>query len=58
MLLHDGGHLRMGEDRSRTVRATDELIGEYKDRGFLFTTVTEMMQMRPGAEVPFGAAAR
>jgi peptidoglycan-N-acetylglucosamine deacetylase len=58
VLLHDGGHLRMGEDRSHTVRATDELIREYKDRGFLFTTVTEMMQMRPGVAVPFGAAAR
>jgi peptidoglycan-N-acetylglucosamine deacetylase len=58
VLLHDGGHLRMGEDRSHTVRATDQLIGEYKDRGFQFTTVTEMMQMRPGVRVPFGAVAR
>jgi peptidoglycan/xylan/chitin deacetylase (PgdA/CDA1 family) len=57
VLLHDGGHLKMGEDRSHTVRATDELIAEYKDRGFLFTTVTEMMQMRPGVEMPFGARA-
>ena len=55
VLLHDGGHLRMGEDRSHTVRATDELIAEFKDRGYLFTTVTEMMQMRPGVELPFGA---
>jgi peptidoglycan-N-acetylglucosamine deacetylase len=47
ILLHDGGHLRMGEDRSRTVRATDELIGEYKQRGFAFVTVPAMMQMRP-----------
>jgi len=45
----------MGEDRSHTVRATDELIAEYKDRGFLFTTVTEMMQMRPGGNA-IGAA--
>jgi peptidoglycan/xylan/chitin deacetylase (PgdA/CDA1 family) len=58
VLLHDGGHLRLGEDRSHTVRATDELIREYKDRGFLFTTVTEMMQMRAGMQVPFGAAVR
>jgi peptidoglycan/xylan/chitin deacetylase (PgdA/CDA1 family) len=58
VLLHDGGHLRMGEDRSHTVRATDELIAEYKDRGFLFTTVTEMMQKRPGMQVPFGAPVR
>ncbi len=58
MLLHDGGHLRMGEDRSHTVKATDELIREYKDRGYLFTTVTEMMQMRAEVQVPFGSAAR
>jgi peptidoglycan/xylan/chitin deacetylase (PgdA/CDA1 family) len=54
VLLHDGGHLRMGEDRTHTVRATGELIREYKDRGYLFTTVTEMMQMRPGVQMPFG----
>ena len=58
VLLHDGGHLRMGEDRSATVRATDELIREYKDRGFVFATVPEMMQMRAGMQVPFGAVAR
>ena len=58
VLLHDGGHLHMGEDRSHTVKATDELIREYKDKGFVFTTVTEMMQMRPGVEMPFGARAK
>lgn len=58
VLLHDGGHLQMGADRSHTVRATDQLISEYKDRGYLFTTVTEMMQMRPGVQMPFGAGAR
>lgn len=58
VLLHDGGHLRLGEDRSATLRAVDELIAEYKDRGFTFLTVPEMMQMRPGMQVPFGAAAR
>jgi peptidoglycan/xylan/chitin deacetylase (PgdA/CDA1 family) len=57
VLLHDGGHLQMGEDRSHTVKATDELIAEYKDKGFLFTTVPELMQLRPGAEVPYGARA-
>ncbi len=54
VLLHDGGHLHMGEDRSRTVAATDELIQEYKDKGFIFTTVTEMMQLRPDIKLPFG----
>ncbi len=58
VLLHDGGHLHMGADRSRTVHATDELIREYKDKGYLFTTVTEMMQMRPGVQMPFGAGRR
>jgi len=50
ILLHDGGHLRMGEDRSATVRATDELIAEYKQQGYSFVTVPEMMQKRPGAK--------
>lgn len=53
VLLHDGGHLRMGEDRSHTLRATGELISEYKDRGFQFTTVTEMMQVGPDVSMPF-----
>lgn len=57
ILLHDGGHLRMGEDRSATVRATDELIAEYKERGFSFVTVPEMMRMAHQAESPLGAAA-
>jgi peptidoglycan-N-acetylglucosamine deacetylase len=61
VLLHDGGHLRMGTDRSHTVRASDELIAEYKQRGFLFTTVPAMMQMGPGsgcAGACCGAAAK
>jgi peptidoglycan/xylan/chitin deacetylase (PgdA/CDA1 family) len=53
VLLHDGGHLHMGEDRSHTVRASDQLIGEYKDKGFVFMTVTELMQMRGGVKMPF-----
>jgi peptidoglycan/xylan/chitin deacetylase (PgdA/CDA1 family) len=57
VLLHDGGHLHMGEDRSHTISATDALIREYKDKGFAFATVTEMMQLRPGAQT-FGAAPR
>jgi len=58
VLLHDGGHLGMGEDRSHTVRASQQLIREYKDKGFSFATVTEMMQMRPGIAVPFGGRTR
>jgi peptidoglycan/xylan/chitin deacetylase (PgdA/CDA1 family) len=58
VLLHDGGHLHLGEDRCHTVQATAQLIREYKDRGFMFTTVTDMMQMRPGVQMPFGVRAR
>ena len=43
ILLHDGGHERMGADRSRTVTAADRLIVRYKDEGYEFVTVTEMM---------------
>jgi len=44
ILLHDGGHRAMGADRSQTVIATDNLIRRYKDQGFQFVTVTEMMR--------------
>ena len=43
ILLHDGGHRAMGADRGPTVIATDNLIRRYKDQGFQFMTVTEMM---------------
>ena len=43
LLMHDGGHQRLGVDRSETVAATDMLIRHYKDRGFTFETVPEMM---------------
>ncbi|PSH04122.1 MAG: polysaccharide deacetylase family protein [Acidobacteria bacterium] len=54
VLLHDGGHHRMGEDRSHTVKATDELIREYKEKGYRFTTVPEMMKMCPEVRMPDG----
>jgi peptidoglycan/xylan/chitin deacetylase (PgdA/CDA1 family) len=44
ILLHDGGHRAMGADRGPTVIATDNLIRRYKDQGFHFVTVTEMME--------------
>ena len=44
ILLHDGGHRAMGADRGQTVIATDNLIRRYKDQGFQFVTVTEMME--------------
>jgi len=43
ILLHDGGHLAMGADRSYTVRATDNLIAKYKESGYEFVSVPEMM---------------
>ena len=47
ILLHDGDHLRMGGDRSHTVRATENLIRRYQQRGFEFVTVPEMLQPQP-----------
>ena len=44
ILLHDGGHGRMGAYREQTVIATDNLIRRYKDQGFQFVTVPEMMK--------------
>lgn len=43
ILLHDGGHLKMGAARAHTVEAADRLIRRYKDQGFAFVTVPEMM---------------
>ena len=44
ILLHDGGHKRFGTDRSHSVEATDRILRRYKDRGFEFVTVGEMMK--------------
>jgi peptidoglycan/xylan/chitin deacetylase (PgdA/CDA1 family) len=46
ILLHDGGHLGMGAERSATVAATDSLIRRYKDQGYQFVTIPEMMKLR------------
>ena len=46
ILLHDGGHLEMGADRSRTVAATDRLISRYKSEGYEFVTIPEMMSLQ------------
>jgi peptidoglycan-N-acetylglucosamine deacetylase len=43
ILLHDGGHKHMGVDRSYTVQAVDELIRKYKEEGYAFRTIMEMM---------------
>src|SRR5579864_281687 len=44
ILLHDGGHKRMGADRSQTVLATENLIKRYQQDGYEFKTISEMMQ--------------
>jgi peptidoglycan-N-acetylglucosamine deacetylase len=41
VLLHDGGHLKMGAERGHTVIATDRLIERYKAEGYRFVTVPE-----------------
>jgi len=41
VLLHDGGHLKMGAVRGHTVIATDRLIERYKAEGYRFVTVPE-----------------
>jgi peptidoglycan/xylan/chitin deacetylase (PgdA/CDA1 family) len=48
ILMHDGGHVRMGADRARTVEATDRLIRRYKGQGYEFVTVAEMMKAAVG----------
>jgi len=49
ILMHDGGHVRMGADRARTVGATDGLIRRFKNQGYKFVTVAEMMQAAVGS---------
>jgi peptidoglycan/xylan/chitin deacetylase (PgdA/CDA1 family) len=44
ILLHDGSHLGFGFDRAHTVVATDRLIARYKDRGYEFVSIPEMMR--------------
>jgi peptidoglycan/xylan/chitin deacetylase (PgdA/CDA1 family) len=44
VLLHDGGHTSMNADRSSTVAATNQLIRRYRDQGYTFVTVPEMME--------------
>ncbi len=40
VLLHDGGHLAMGADRSHTIIAVDRLIARYKPQGFKFEALS------------------
>jgi peptidoglycan/xylan/chitin deacetylase (PgdA/CDA1 family) len=43
ILLHDGSHQGLGADRRHTIESTDRLIRRYKDDGYRFVTVPEMM---------------
>ncbi len=43
ILLHDGGHLAFGTDRSFTVKATANLIARYQAEGYAFRTIPDMM---------------
>jgi peptidoglycan/xylan/chitin deacetylase (PgdA/CDA1 family) len=48
ILLHDGGHLRLGADRRPSMEATDRLIAEYAGQGYRFATIPEMIaEARP-----------
>lgn len=43
ILLHDGGHGRMGVDRSRSIEASDRMVAQYKAEGYEFVTIPEML---------------
>ena len=43
--LHDGDHRRLGVDRAQAIRATDGILQHYRDTGYSFVTVTEMMRL-------------
>jgi peptidoglycan-N-acetylglucosamine deacetylase len=43
VLLHDGGHAAFGADRSKTVQASERLITKYKNEGYDFVTIPDMM---------------
>jgi len=44
VLLHDGGHVAFGMDRSKTVAAVNQLIARYKGEGFEFVDIPAMMR--------------
>ena len=43
VLLHDGGHLAFGTDRSFTVAATERLLERYQDQEYVFQTIPALM---------------
>lgn len=44
ILLHDGDHHRPDGDRSLSIAATASLVRRYRDEGFEFVTVSQMME--------------
>jgi peptidoglycan/xylan/chitin deacetylase (PgdA/CDA1 family) len=42
ILMHDGGHKRIGTDRKHTVEATERILARYQAEGFEFVRVGEM----------------
>jgi peptidoglycan/xylan/chitin deacetylase (PgdA/CDA1 family) len=52
LLLHDGGHLQFGTDRSFTVQATDRMIARYKSESREFVTIPEMMEFEKKHAAP------
>jgi len=45
ILLHDGGYVRMGADRSRTVEASNQILTRYKAEGYEFVTIPQMQAL-------------
>ena len=43
ILLHDGGHIKMGADRSHSVEATDMMVRRCRGQGREFVSVSEMI---------------
>ncbi len=52
ILLHDGGHKQMSADRSQTVLATDRLLTRYKNEGYEFATIPQMMSNSDASRRP------
>jgi peptidoglycan-N-acetylglucosamine deacetylase len=44
ILMHDGSHVAMGADRWQTVIATHLLIESWREKGYEFLTIPEMME--------------
>jgi len=53
ILLHDGGYKQMGADRSQTVLVTDHLITRFKEKGYEFVAIPQMMSC-PGEDQGLG----